>query len=496
MKIGNIPVIAGCVIMAAASPARADTLHAGGNTDGRDFDGDISASFSNLDLSASAVPDNYIIGGNATVNGYTGAVNGSVEATLSNVNLGASGCVVGGNYSYPNWSQQIEGTVGAISGDITLNLDNVLAYNVYGGNMISSVVKDADYSALPSGVENLTINIDGADTNIARAVRASNAYNGYNDTAALAGTAIKNATVNMKNGYVGTIMPVTGGNYAGNVAVNVSGGEVGTIIGSIGGIIGGNYSINISGGKITGDVVGGFEPAEGERNSSAVKGDVSITVGSSENKVSIGGDIIAGGMDSATKVEGGASVAFVGSGENLDFAGTVYASGKDGSTVLGAKTAAFGNAEQSFTGTFRGEISGFDRLIVGSGSDVLLEKSAALETLSIYSDAKIGFAAAEAGAAQNLSFDNLEIILADSFQDGGSVDFTEIFGETISLAGISEDKVSVTNSSGAAVAGFDFAKDSDGNITGISNVVIPEPLSAAAALGAFALFLAACRKRK
>ena len=157
--------------VSAANIAAADDIRAGGKTDGTDFNGDIEALFSDLDLSQNSVPYNYLVGGNATTNGYTGAVNGSINMTLSNVNLGANGCIVGGNYSYPNWGDGIEGIVGGISGDITMNLNNVQAYNVFGGNMISSVVKEADYSRLPRGVENLTINIDGADTNIARGAR-------------------------------------------------------------------------------------------------------------------------------------------------------------------------------------------------------------------------------------------------------------------------------------------------------------------------------------
>ena len=345
--------------VSAANIAAADDIRAGGNTDGTDFNGDIEALFSDLDLSQNSVPYNYLVGGNATTNGYTGAVNGSINMTLSNVNLGAEGCIVGGNYSYPNW------------GD----------------------------GRLPRGVENLTINIDGADTNIARAVRGSNAYNGYNDTAALASTAIKNTVINMKNGYVGTIMPVTGGSYAGNLQINVSGGKVGTIIGSIGGIVGGNYGIRISGGEIAGDVVGGFEAVDGDRNYSAVKGNVLITVGSSANTVKIGGNILAGGMDSATTVEGDATVAFVGKGENLDFAGTVYGAGLDGSKVNGTKTVAFGNGEENFTGRFGGALDGFDVLSVGQGSDVLLSQSVSVDVLSVYSDAKIGFAETLARAA-------------------------------------------------------------------------------------------------
>ena len=482
--------------VSAANIAAADDIRAGGKTDGTDFNGDIEALFSDLDLSQNSVPYNYLVGGNATTNGYTGAVNGSINMTLSNVNLGANGCIVGGNYSYPNWGDGIEGIVGGISGDITMNLNNVQAYNVFGDNMISSVVKEADYSRLPRGVENLTINIDGADTNIARAVRGSNAYNGYNDTAALASTAIKNTVINMKNGYVGTIMPVTGGSYAGNSQINVSGGKVGTIIGSIGGIIGGNYGIRISGGEIAGDVVGGFEAVDGDRNYSAVKGNVLITVGSSANTVKIGGNILAGGMDSATTVEGGATVAFVGKGENLDFAGTVYGAGLDGSKVNGTKTVAFGNGEENFTGRFGGALDGFDVLSVGQGSDVLLSQSVSVDVLSVYSAAKIGFAETLARAAQELAFNRLEVVLADGFQQGDNVDFGEIFGDSVALSTLTADSITVKDSSGNRVEEFKVSTDSEGHITGITDIVaVPEPSMFAALFGVFALAAAAARRR-
>lgn len=489
--------IAGSLVFAAAAnTAAADDLRAGGNIDGTDYNGDIAANFSDLDLSKNSVPYNYVVGGNATTSGYTGAVNGSIDMTLSNVNLGANGCIVGGNYSYPNWGAGIEGTVGGISGNITMNLNNVQAYNVYGGNMISSVVKEADYSRLPQGVENLTINIDGADTNIARAVRGSNAYNGYNDTAALASTAIKNTVINMKNGYVGTIMPVTGGSYAGNSQINVSGGKVGTIIGSIGGIVGGNYGIRISGGEITGNVVGGFEATEGDRNYSAVKGNVAITVGSSANAVKIGGNIIAGGMDSATTIEGNTRVAFVGKGENLDFAGTVYGTGMDGSKVIGTATIAFGDGEQSFTGNFDATLSDFDILSVGQGSNVLLSQSVSVDILSICTNAKIGFAETPARAAQELSFNKLEVVLGDDFKQGDSIDFAEMLGSSVALSTLTADSISVVDSSGSRVEEFKVATDADGNITGVTDiVVVPEPALFAAILGALALAFSAKKRR-
>ena len=109
--------------------------------------------------------------------------------------------------------------------------------------------------------------------------------------------------------------------------------------------------------------------------------------------------------------------------------------------------------------------------------------STTIDTLSVFSNAKIGFGASLARAAQELSFNKLEIVLADDFQPGSDVDFSEILGDTVAISSLAADSIVVKNSAGGRVEGFDLVTDADGKITGISNVTVPEPALIAALFG-------------
>ena len=116
--------------------------------------------------------------------------------------------------------------------------------------------------------------------------------------------------------------------------------------------------------------------------------------------------------------------------------------------------------------------------------------------LSVYSDAKIGFAETLARVAQELAFNRLEVVLADGFQQGDNVDFGEIFGDSVALSTLTADSITVKDSSGNRVEEFKVSTDSEGHITGITDIVaVPEPSMFATLLGVFALAAAAARRR-
>ena len=91
--------------------------------------------------------------------------------------------------------------------------------------------------------------------------------------------------------------------------------------------------------------------------------------------------------------------------------------------------------------------------------------------LSVYSDAKIGFAETLARVAQELAFNRLEVVLADGFQQGDNVDFGEIFGDSVALSTLTADSITVKDSSGNRVEEFKVSTDSEGHITGITDIV-------------------------
>lgn len=252
--------------------------------------------------------------------------------------------------------------------------------------------------------------------------------------------------------------------------------------------IGGATNIVVSGGTVTGNILAGsyVQNELSDKKAQASVSSANITISKGE----IGGDIYAGGYGEGSVIEGASTVKFIGNSSDIKFSGTVYGSGVNSALVQGDTQVAFGDAENSFSGSFAGGIENFDRLIIANeNTNVTFEKAFNVEVLSVDSGA-------QATIADASSFGELNIAFLDGDFGEGSVfafDLGAIFGDSESLvlsALEGESKLTLTNSYGETFLA-NYANESFEVLQ-----AVPEPSTFAAIFGSLALAFAAYRRRK
>lgn len=252
--------------------------------------------------------------------------------------------------------------------------------------------------------------------------------------------------------------------------------------------IAGATNIVVSGGTVTGNILAGsyVQNELSDKKAQASVSSANITISKGE----IGGDIYAGGYGEGSVIEGASTVKFIGNSSDIKFSGTVYGSGVNSALVQGDTQVAFGDAENSFSGSFAGGIESFDKLIIANeNTNVTFEKAFNVEVLSVDSGA-------QATIADASSFGELNIAFLDGDFGEGSVfafDLGAIFGDSESLvlsALEGESKLTLTNSDGETFLA-NYANESFEVLQ-----AVPEPSTFAAILGSLALAFAAYRRRK
>lgn len=252
--------------------------------------------------------------------------------------------------------------------------------------------------------------------------------------------------------------------------------------------IGGSTNIIVSGGTVTGNILAGSyvqnELADKKAEASVSSANITILKGE------IGGDIYAGGYGEGSVIEGSSTVKFIGNSADIKFSGTVYGSGVDSAVVKGETQLAFGDADNSFSGSFAGGIEGFDKLIIANeNTNVAFEKAFNVAVLSV--DSRV-----QATIAEGSSFGELNIAFLDGDFGEGSVfafDLGAIFGDSESLvlsAIEGESKLTLTNSDGQTFLA-NYANESFEVLQ-----AVPEPAAFALIFASLALSLAAYRRRK
>lgn len=160
--------------------------------------------------------------------------------------------------------------------------------------------------------------------------------------------------------------------------------------------------------------------------------------------------------------------------------------GVDGNTDEPNKGDVVFSGSTSFTG---------DKLIVEDEGALSIIDTATVDVnsldatnLSASSDAKVSVS-----SLQNLSIDNLNMIMNDDY----ALNFSDIFisddGETISFSTV-DTTISVFDKNGNQYEYVEFAYDDNGNITGIA--AVPEPSECAVLFGALAAAIAIYRRRR
>ncbi len=275
----------------------------------------------------------------------------------------------------------------------------------------------------------------------------------------------------------------------GNVSVNMYSVSAGYVwSGSYGATINGDTHILIDkNAAVTNYVLGGGSNIS-DTFSCDVLGSTNVTV-----RGSVGGDIYGSHYDSSRLglVGGNVNIAIDG-GSVLVSIGNAQVSGTidGGNNVSGTKTINIGTDTENYIGSNAIIISNFDNVKVSSGSAVKFGAPIDVSLLEVASGSSVAI-------AEGSKFGELNIIFSEDFAAGDTLTFymTDVFGEssTIVLSAIESSETSflVTNSHGEE---FNASLAGDGSIS--VGAAIPEPSVCAAVLGAIALGIAACRRRK
>ena len=415
------------------------------------------------------------------IGGHLSAVNGGTVG-LSNVDSE-------GNIVDPDFNAVVVNINGGNIKQAARSNNSNIGNSVIYGNMLynvnsGSIGIGSGYSAdtmylMPSGYYgqkgkftsevygNVTLNIGSQNGS------TSDVFIGYDDG--------KNA-----NGFVVATGTST---VRGDVRVNMYSGSAGYVwSGSYGATINGDTHILIDkNAAVTNYVLGGGSNIS-DTFSCDVLGSTNVTV-----RGSVGGDIYGSHYDSSrlelvggnvnVAIDGGSVLVSIG---NAQVTGTI----DGGNNVSGTKTINFGTDTENYIGSNAIIISNFDNVKVSSGSAVKFGAPIDVSLLEVASGSSVAI-------AEGSKFGELNIIFSEDFATGDILTFymTDVFGEssTIVLSAIesSETSLLVTNSHGEE---FNASLAGDGSIS--VGAAIPEPSVCAAVLGAIALGIAACRRRK
>ena len=266
------------------------------------------------------------------------------------------------------------------------------------------------------------------------------------------------------NPYVkGNIFAVGGGTLHGNTSVVINGGTFSARQGIYGG--------SSWGGVVKGDTYVEFNG--GTMSTGSVAGDITLT---NSNVLDSAGVIFAGN----SVVHNGKVIA---TSNVVNTSGDIRSEGKIGKESF----VSFGDGNDTFSGTYAGEIEGVKSIKVSANSDVSFEKAFDTSTLYVDSTSKVSL-------AEGTSFDNLNVSFAEAIETGANFEFdlAQIFGDdlTIVQSAIENDGFTITSESGKFFADYE-----NGHIT-VKDLAVPEPSTYAAIFGTIALAFAAYRKRR
>ena len=456
------------------------TIYGGGDGANTRFDGQMGTLSHYIDLGEQSV-----VKGNASV------LIGENASVYSVVGGGRGNSVVGGDVKIDingkaNNVNIVGGTHGVVKGVATVNVSKTGTIN---GNLLSTGdihganVNYASDGSVASVVDASKVVVNANIEGNVSSVNLVGSFGSYNDPVS---NVYGSVSLNIGNGanISSNVRAVAlAAHVYGDVNINISGAD--TVLGKHvyagserGSVIEGNVSLNIDGATVKGDVYGGGYGVylNDVEQSAVIKGSSSIIL---KNANVVGGVYagvtVLGKSISATLISGG------GMGQTLN--GVEMGNG----VVKGSSTLAFGNGLETFEGAVSAQISNFDTVKISMASSVNFEKSFETGLLSVDSSAQVEL-------AEGTKFEKLFVNFgSETFELGGVVDISEIFGDSTSVV-MSEIE------SGSSFVVLDakqnlFTVGLNGSTLSITSE-IPEPSTYAAILGAIALAFAAYRRRK
>ena len=432
-------------------------------------------------------------------------IDGAVEIAVNGKNRED---IIGGHLSAVNG-----GTVGLSNVDSEGNIVdpdfNAVVVNINGGNIKQAARSNNSNIGNSVIYGNILYNVNSGSIGIGSGYSADTMYlmpsGYYGQKGKFTSEVYGNVTLNIgsQNGSTsdvfigyddgknanGFVVATGTSTVRGDVRVNMYSGSAGHVwSGSYGATINGDTHILIDkNAAVTNYVLGGGSNIS-DTFSCDVLGSTNVTV-----RGSVGGDIYGSHYDSSrlglvggnvnVAIDGGSVLVSIG---NAQVTGTI----DGGNNVSGTKTINFGTDTENYIGSNAIIISNFDNVKVSSGSAVKFGAPIDVSLLEVASGSSVAI-------AEGSKFGELNIIFSEDFATGDTLTFymTDVFGEssTIVLSAIesSETSLLVTNSHGEE---FNASLAGDGSIS--VGAAIPEPSVCAAVLGAIALGIAACRRRK
>lgn len=432
--------------------------------------------------------------------GSSTSVTGGTSITIDGATIAASGSQIFGG---SNSSGVVQGVVSTVDSSKVVVKSGTISSWIFGGSLSQS--NGATVVTGDSSVEILGGDISGQVF--------GGSYGWDADSPTFEATVKGNTSVKISGGtitgYVFGGSRTDSDQYRGGSNANIEGSSSVEISGSAlvnGDVFGGSVvyiagtgsdasaniagatNIVVSGGTVTGNILAGsyVQNELSDKKAQASVSSANITISKGE----IGGDIYAGGYGEGSVIAGASTVKFIGNSSDIKFSGTVYGSGVNSALVQGDTQVAFGDAENSFSGSFAGGIEGFDKLIIANeNTNVAFEKAFNVAALRVDSGA-------QATIADGSSFGELNIAFLDGDFGEGSVfafDLSAIFGDSESLvlsALEGESKLTLTNADGETFLA-NYANESFEVLQ-----AVPESSTFAAILGSLALAFAAYRRRK
>lgn len=312
----------------------------------------------------------FVAGGNRMAGNITGNVSVNI------VNGGTVGGILGGNFAHDS-----ETSTSTIDGNITVNIadGNVVKKNfsVTSGIVANGVIAGGLNTNVTGST---TINISGNSSVVGGITAGSVGWKSVN--VAIGNINISGGSIDISGNQIIvepiegltdvltlSTITVTNSLFGGNIAAGVLDNATYTM---------GTSNITITGGSISGGNVFGGGLAKGGKfglfnkttyTAVSTVAKTNITIDSSENAVSINGNIYGGGRADnygTVNVTESANITFSGKSENLNFTGSVYGNGLgNGGTVSDAKK--YFNFK-NFSGSFANTINNFDVLTIENSS--------------------------------------------------------------------------------------------------------------------------------
>lgn len=392
----------------------------------------------------------------------------------------STGSVAGGSY---NSQSKIEGSTSvkitggtlksvygnsasSVGGNININIDNAkISSSIYGasssavgGDVNMNISNSEAYSITGASYKNvggkLTMNLDGVNVS-SNVTGASNAQ--------------IDGEIDVK---------ITGGTVIGKDLTLASSSSTKLEISSINAIIDSS--------TVNGNINGFTHSSTYSQNPGSTVENLLITVKDS----TVAGDITltnSNVLDSAGVIFAGNSVVnngkVIATSNVVNTSGDIRSEGKIGKESF----VSFGDGNDTFSGTYAGEIEGVKSIKVSANSNVSFEKAFDASTLYVDSTSKVSL-------AEGTSVDNLNVSFAKAIETGANFEFdlAQIFGDdlTIVQSAIENDGFTITSESGKFFADYE-----NGHII-VKDLAVPEPSTYAAIFGAIALAFVVYRKRR